>query len=110
MRTTAFGITAALLITGVILVASYHRNTLAFSPPFSSQGIFGSNKQYVFGSIDSIQNDNSGKPAWILTGFWKTNLLNQTQTNIAKHFCRSGIQYFIQNDHDKWTLVCIHTQ
>jgi hypothetical protein len=82
MRTTAFGITAALLITGIVLVASSHRNTLAFSSPYySSQGIFGSNKQYVFGSIDSIQNDKSGKPAWILSGFWKTNLINQSQTN-----------------------------
>jgi hypothetical protein len=81
MRTTEFGITAALLITGVILVASYHGITLAFSPPSSSQGIFGSNKQYVFGSIDSIQNDKSGKPGWILSGFWKTNLINQSQTN-----------------------------
>jgi hypothetical protein len=81
MRTTAFGITAALLIIGAILVASSQRNTLAFSPPYSSQGIFGSDKRYVFGSIDSIQNDKSGKPGWILSGFWKTNLINQSQTN-----------------------------
>jgi hypothetical protein len=48
-----------------------------------SFGPFGENRFYIFGMISSVQNDNSGKPAWILTGFWKTNLLNQTQTNIA---------------------------
>jgi hypothetical protein len=82
MRTTAFVITAALLITGIVLVASAHRNIMAFSSPsYSSQGIFGANKQYVFGTIDSIQNDKNGKPAWVLSGFWKTNLINQSQTN-----------------------------
>jgi hypothetical protein len=33
-------------------------------------------KDYTFGTISSIQNDENGKPAWIVSGHWKTNLLD----------------------------------
>src|SRR5919202_3707498 len=34
--------------------------------------------QFRFGTIGSIQNGEDGKPQWILSGVWKTNLLNQS--------------------------------
>jgi hypothetical protein len=33
-------------------------------------------RDYTFGTISSIQNDENGKPAWIVAGHWKTNLLD----------------------------------
>jgi hypothetical protein len=42
--------------------------------PFGSQLI-----HFRFGTIGSIQNGEEGRPRWILSGVWKTNLLiNQT--------------------------------
>ena len=35
---------------------------------------------FRFGTIGSIQNGEDGKPQWILSGVWKTNLLNQSST------------------------------
>lgn len=29
---------------------------------------------YAAGTISSIQNDESGNPAWILSGYWKASL------------------------------------
>jgi hypothetical protein len=34
--------------------------------------------QFRFGTIGSIQNGEDGKPQWILSGVWNTNLLNQS--------------------------------
>jgi hypothetical protein len=46
-------------------------------------------KDWTFGPISSIQNDKDGKPAWVLSGHWFTNIVNSTkekfnQTNPAK--------------------------
>jgi outer membrane receptor for Fe3+-dicitrate len=35
------------------------------------------NKNFTFGPISSIQNGEKGKPEWIITGHWKTNLLSE---------------------------------
>jgi hypothetical protein len=35
------------------------------------------NKNFTFGAISSIQNDESGKPDWIITGHWKADLLSE---------------------------------
>ena len=35
------------------------------------------NENFTFGAISSIQNDENGKPDWIITGHWKTNLLSE---------------------------------
>ncbi|CAN5541507.1 hypothetical protein BH18THE1_BH18THE1_00100 [soil metagenome] len=45
--------------------------------------------EMVFGAISSIQNNEEGKPAWVLSGHWLTNIVNKTkdsfnQTNTAK--------------------------
>jgi hypothetical protein len=46
-------------------------------------------KEMAFGAISSIQNNKEGKPAWVLSGHWLTNIVNETkdsfnQTNSAK--------------------------
>jgi len=46
-------------------------------------------KEMAFGAISSIQNNKEGKPAWVLSGHWLTNIVNKTkdsfnQTNSAK--------------------------
>ncbi len=46
-------------------------------------------KDMVFGGISSIQNNAQGKPGWVLSGHWFTNIINKTkdsfnQTNPAK--------------------------
>lgn len=48
-------------------------------PPFAQAGNFS------FGPIASIQNDESGQPAWVVVGFWRGNLLsfNETTTTAA---------------------------
>jgi hypothetical protein len=74
-------ITATLLILAIVFVSlnNSNSNSIAFAQrPF---GPFGENRFYTFGAISSVQDDHNGKPAWILTGFWKTNLINQTRTN-----------------------------
>lgn len=38
----------------------------------------------TFGVISSIQNDESGKPAWIVTGNWKTSLLSDFSSNASQ--------------------------
>jgi hypothetical protein len=46
-----------------------------------AQGPQGGN--YTYGVLASIQNDESGKPYWIVSGNWKTNLLGVTNQSQA---------------------------
>jgi hypothetical protein len=71
--------TATLLILSIVFVSlNINSNSNAFAQGPFRFGPFGENRIYTFGAISSVQDDNNGKPAWILTGFWKTNLINQT--------------------------------
>ena len=38
----------------------------------------------TFGVISSIQNDDNGKPAWIVSGNWKTTLLSDLSSNASQ--------------------------
>jgi hypothetical protein len=67
-------IATAILITGNF-AGSVIRSVDALPPGYPTKGNF------VFGNIASIQNDKDGKPAWILTGHWKTNLLNMSEND-----------------------------
>lgn len=70
---------ATLLILSIAFVSlNITSNSNAFAQGNFRFGPFGENRIYTFGAISSVQDDNNGKPAWILTGFWKTNLINQT--------------------------------
>jgi hypothetical protein len=53
--------------------------------PFGQQPPFGQASNFSFGPIASIQNNESGQPAWVVVGFWRSNLLsfNETTTTAA---------------------------
>jgi hypothetical protein len=77
----------AVLATGMVVI---------FASPLSASGEIGMTSQqgatsfpgqyggmnkpgeYAAGTIASLQNDKNGKPAWIVSGFWKGSLTNLT--------------------------------
>jgi hypothetical protein len=77
--------TVAILITSIISVTlTYENNNMAFAQHrfFHRNPFAGATTHFTFGPIGSIQNGESGKPAWILSGSWKTNLANQSSNMI----------------------------
>ena len=71
----ALGVTAiGFLIMGSSAVLSIGKVS-AFPPSIYGEG------KFLFGNIASIQNDNEGKPTWLLSGHWKTNFLNISENN-----------------------------
>jgi hypothetical protein len=49
--------------------------------PFDQQQApFGQARNFTFGPIASIQNNESGQPAWVVLGFWRGNLLSFNET------------------------------
>lgn len=73
-------IAAALLTTGIgfILMTSPNEGNQAAAYPMDQRGDhrYGMMKpgHYAAGTIASIQNDENGNPAWIVTGYWKASL------------------------------------
>jgi hypothetical protein len=61
--------------TAMIIFQDYFNNALAYPESYGLEN-------YTFGTISSIQNDEDGKPAWIVVGHWKSNLMNN-QSAIA---------------------------
>ena len=83
-RKFVFLFTTMLVVTGSIAVATVSLN-IGEAIPSNWQD----QKGLVFGAISSIQNNNEGKPGWVLSGHWFTNIINKTkdslnQTNPAK--------------------------
>ncbi|HEY7228181.1 MAG TPA: hypothetical protein VH481_08655 [Nitrososphaeraceae archaeon] len=73
-----------LVVTGSITVATVSLNISEAIP-----NKWQDHKGLVFGGISSIQNNNQGKPGWVLSGHWFTNIINKTKdsfnlTNPAK--------------------------
>ena len=72
----------AIMLTTSILFATVNNNNIstALAQPMPHRGFpfIGTFMHFRFGTIGSIQNDQDGKPAWIVSGVWKTNLLNQS--------------------------------
>jgi len=57
-------------------------------PPYPipfGQPPFGQGSNFTFGPIASIQNDESGQPAWIAVGHWRSNLLSFNQTTTTEN-------------------------
>ena len=80
-------IIAAMLVIAIAFVSLNNNSSnisgnssTAFAQPHFRSNPFREAGNYTFGAISSVQDDNNGKPAWILTGFWKTNLINNTAT------------------------------
>jgi hypothetical protein len=83
-RKFVFLFTTMLVVTGSIVVATVSLNIVEAIP-----NNWQDQKGLVFGAISSIQNNNQGKPGWVLSGHWFTNIINKTkdsfnQTNPAK--------------------------
>ncbi|MGH9975925.1 MAG: hypothetical protein ACRD8Z_08840 [Nitrososphaeraceae archaeon] len=74
---------AAFLTTGfVIMTSPIEGNQAAAAYPMDQRGDHGYGYShgnmkpggYAAGTIASIQNDESGNPAWVLSGYWKASL------------------------------------
>ena len=77
-HTITIALVATVLVISSTLIVIYQDYYKATAFP---QGYDRGN--YTFGIISSIQNDENGKPAWVVTGHWKSNLLsNQSSTNV----------------------------
>jgi|SRR5919106_917416 hypothetical protein len=51
--------------------------------PFGQELPFAPAGNFSFGPIASIQNNESGQPAWLAIGFWRGNLLSFNETTLA---------------------------
>jgi hypothetical protein len=57
------------------MIANYQNS------PVTAYPLNNATADYSFGTISSIQNDPNGKPAWILSGHWKSNLASNQSTD-----------------------------
>jgi hypothetical protein len=58
--------------------------------PFDRESPFAQAGNFSFGPIASIQNNESGQPAWLAVGFWRGNLPSFNETTIATTTAESG--------------------
>jgi hypothetical protein len=58
--------------------------------PFGQEPPFVQARNFSFGPIASIQNNESGQPAWLAVGFWRGNLLSFNETTIATTTTENG--------------------
>jgi hypothetical protein len=82
---------AALITSGLVLMSSsIEGNQAAAAYPMDQQGdhhgygySHGKMKPggYAAGTIASIQNDENGNPAWVLSGYWKASLTEGAKGN-----------------------------
>ena len=72
---TFFLLAVAFTVTIIILSQTY--SAMAIPQPYRGEND-------TFGAIASIQNDDSGNPAWIVAGHWKTGLLNDLSSNASQ--------------------------
>ena len=56
-----------------------------FPLPFDQQSPFDQASNFSFGPIASIQNNESGQPAWVVLGFWRGNLLSFNETRTTEN-------------------------
>jgi hypothetical protein len=75
-------LTAAVVITGALLISYEEKQVMAYSRVYEKGN-------YTFGTISSLQNDESGNPAWVVSGHWKSNLLSN-QSNVTSQGNRSS--------------------
>ena len=70
-----FASLATILMVTIIFTQSYP--VTAFPQQYRGEN-------QIFGVISSIQNDESGQPAWIVTGPWTTTLLSDSSANASQ--------------------------
>src|ERR671919_1372460 len=74
---TTFSLLAIAFTVTIIILSHQNYSAMAIPQPYRGEN-------ETFGVISSIQNDDSGKPAWIVTGHWKTSLLNDLSSNASQ--------------------------
>ena len=70
-------IATVLMIIGAFMIAHQGYKVTAFPQQYQSGN-------QTFGVISSVQNDKSGKPAWIVAGHWKSTLLSDNSANASQ--------------------------
>lgn len=65
---------STLMIASTLLLFSFNVDVIMGIPPGFVEG------DYLFGRTVGIVDDENGNPVWIVSGIWKTNLSNQTQS------------------------------
>ena len=73
-RVIGAAILSSFVVISAVLIATYPINHALAYPYGIDAG------EYRFGTISSIQNDENGDPAWVLSGHWKGNLMTNNQT------------------------------
>ncbi|TLX68743.1 MAG: hypothetical protein E6L03_02725 [Thaumarchaeota archaeon] len=104
---------SVLLIASVIVMGSIAAVLLSVNVSEAYPNKWSDQKGWIFGSISSIQNNKEGKPAWILSGHWVTNIINKTkdsfnETNPAKF--DSMINMVMLNGSAMHTTLAIKTR
>jgi hypothetical protein len=84
-RITSSNITHAVLI---VVITAMLFSTIGFtfansikSTEIIARHAYPTGGNYKFGTISSVQLDKNGKPEWILSGHWKSNLLNMSTSS-----------------------------
>jgi hypothetical protein len=73
ITTSSVMILSIMMIASGLMLFSFNLNVIMGIPADIVKG------DYLFGRTIGIAEDENGKPLWIISGNWKTNLHNQTQ-------------------------------
>jgi hypothetical protein len=73
ITTSSVMILSMMIIASGLMLFSFNLNVIMGIPADIAKG------DYLFGKTIGIVEDENGKPLWIISGNWKTNLHNQTQ-------------------------------
>jgi hypothetical protein len=73
ITTSSVMILSLMMIASGLMLFSFNLNVIMGIPADIAKG------DYLFGKTIGIVEDENGKPLWIISGNWKTNLHNQTQ-------------------------------
>jgi hypothetical protein len=73
ITTRSVMIVSMMMITSGLMLFSFNLNVIMGIPANVAEG------DYLFGRTIGIAEDENGKPLWIISGTWKSNLSNQTQ-------------------------------
>jgi hypothetical protein len=76
ITTRSIMLISMMMIASGLMLFSFNLNTIMAVPPAD---IVERGGDYLFGRAIGIVEDENGKPLWIISGTWKTNLSNQSQ-------------------------------
>lgn len=93
MKSSIFYLSATLVLS-LMSILFISVNPVSAYP----QGLNTTGQDYSFGTISSVQTDESGKPIWIITGNWKGNILsNETAANASDITFSANVRMIMTN-------------